>query len=220
VTLDDYTPDAICRAMGLPGFVEPAWLKQRDRIMRVLLKPAFHPEVCVTIYGAAARWSAVTFDKSGFWHSSPGALLTTWRETGRVLQDDCDRLIDLFRSTQNQLQPDKRYICCDGMEIDACLVSDGGAISLKGNVGANGGIDNFARAVVETCRDASTRSEIRNAFSSALCYVSGALPPKESEASNCLPVVKLAVLGDPAERAELLSAIEKKTGGAFGSPKP
>lgn len=48
--LDDYTPDAICKAMGLPSFAEDPALREHTDCLRVLFRPSFHPEVCVTCW--------------------------------------------------------------------------------------------------------------------------------------------------------------------------
>lgn len=42
---EQYTDDAIGQAMNLPGFIPT----DSGPIMRLLFKPSFHPEMCVTI---------------------------------------------------------------------------------------------------------------------------------------------------------------------------
>jgi hypothetical protein len=214
VTLDEYTPDAICQAMGLSAFVEPEWVNRAELVMRVLLKPSFHPEICVTI-GGAGDLSVVTFDKKSFWHSSPGELLTTWREEKPITSQTCIDLTGIFRETQESLDKSKSYICCDGMGIDACLISARDRTEFSGNVGGQRGIHAFVRAVAETSWNSCSRAEVRNSLSAALYYVGGDQPQSEGEG---LPVVKIGVFGDDREREELLRAIQKKTGGTFGGP--
>ena len=48
--LEHYTADAICQAMGLPGFVEESWTQCDGPTLRLLLKPSFHPELCLTLF--------------------------------------------------------------------------------------------------------------------------------------------------------------------------
>ncbi|MGL4422165.1 MAG: hypothetical protein ACRCZF_15965, partial [Gemmataceae bacterium] len=64
VQVSNYTADAICRSMGLDGF-EPA----STPCIRVLLKPSFHPEVCITLGDAT---------------DAPGALLSVVALTERL----------------------------------------------------------------------------------------------------------------------------------------
>jgi hypothetical protein len=184
--------------------------------MRVLLQPAFHPEVCVTINAHDGVLSVVTFDQVSFWHSLTNEFLTTWREEGRIAKSACEELVRLFQKTHSGLDPTRKYVCMDGMGVEACLVSADQQGSISGNVGANAGIHEFAKNMAQTSRAACSRPEVRNALSATLYYVGCGEPEKEG---GSLPVVKMMVIGEDGEREKVLKAIQKKTGGAFRDGK-
>lgn len=49
----NYTSENICRALGLGGFANDWQLTKAEECIRVLLAPAFHREICISVCRSA-----------------------------------------------------------------------------------------------------------------------------------------------------------------------
>ena len=78
--LEQYTADAICRSMGLDAFAPSG-----PSCVRVVLRPSFHPEVCVTVAetagSARARMSVVALTEMLWRQHAPRRLPELREET-------------------------------------------------------------------------------------------------------------------------------------------
>jgi len=122
--LEDYTADAICRAMDLAGFIEESWMQSESPTLRVVLKPSFHPELCVTVgrCSDAAMLSAVALIES-FWLQGSDAYLPRESEQVSLPVSVFDEVVALFSTAHNSFDPKRSYVCADGMGSESCLVS-------------------------------------------------------------------------------------------------
>lgn len=125
---EQYTSDAICQSMGLPAFLE------RDLALpalRLLLKPSFDPEVCITLTGPteSARMSVIALNES-FWRQPALCRLSAWREQIDV---PASALADILARFDAALASDREVagemVCIDGMPVEACSIT--GAAQVK-----------------------------------------------------------------------------------------
>ena len=124
-----YTPDTICRALGLGGFANDAQLSQSFLALRLLLTPSFHPEVCLTLRdtGESILLDMVTAQQQ-IWSQnalSPQPCLT--HETTVCLTPaDGLRLLETWVYLDPPAPPKWQMI--DGMPVHAVLRNRGGIV--------------------------------------------------------------------------------------------
>src|SRR5436305_14108874 len=113
--LKQYPPDVICRSMGLPAFVEPGW---SSPTLRLLLKPSFDPEVCLTLTGGAdARLSEVALAEM-LWRQPAPCALPTWSEQVTAPASMISELVaDFGAALAAERDPKGRMVCVDGMPV-------------------------------------------------------------------------------------------------------
>ena len=202
--LKQYTPDAICRSMGMPGFVEPGW---SPPTLRILLMPSFDPEVCLTLTGGVdARLSVVALAEM-LWRQPVPRSLPTWSEQVTVpmsvvseLTTDFDAALIAERDAKGHM------VCADGMPV-ACLLKSEDLEEFACNPyrpPVTRFVSSFIRAAWQSCRDAGVRNSL------AVCgrYVGLALP-----VDTQLPAPDLArimVLGTPEERANYFGQLQER----------
>ena len=118
---NEYTADAICRAMNLPGFIDPSWAKAQGSTLRVVLKPSFHPELCLSACDTPdGTFISVVALTEQFWAKGPGVCLLSNREEILLPLEVLGTLVELFEKAVD-LNPSGVYI--DGMGLESCLVS-------------------------------------------------------------------------------------------------
>lgn len=205
--LSAYTPDAICQSMGLPGFIEKKWPAPT---LRLLLKPSFHPEVCLTLsQSAKTRLSVIAFEQS-LWKQPAPCALATWREENSVADETFARLVTAFHAgwaAEKHLEG--RMVCLDGMPICACLSHANDSLQLDTHPyrpEVRGFVSSFIALAAECCR----YSRVRNALADCGDYVGlklqrSSLPPSQ-------PLYRIAVLGDSEERADYLRQLPTRDG--------
>src|SRR4051812_45719179 len=109
----NYTADAICRAMGLAGFIEPDW---KAPVLRLLLKPSHYPEVSITVEAAPARLSVTALAEPLWTHAVP-CRLAEWNEQAKIQPIAFDRCLDDFALAlaADREKTDRRVVIVDGM---------------------------------------------------------------------------------------------------------
>src|SRR6185312_60388 len=100
LSFEEYTADAICRAMNLPGFIEPGWTEREHPTLRVVLKPSFHPEVCLTISRTdnGASISVIALAEQ-FWAKGAAAEIRSSREEISISPETFEGWLKLFNKT-------------------------------------------------------------------------------------------------------------------------
>ena len=118
---DQYTADAICRSMGLDAF-EPAGPAPS---LRVILKPSFHPEVCITVYTSIEERSEISVIalKEMVWRQCVVHRLQSVQESTTVPSEDFIGAFEGYEISQSSDTCTDRSIRIDGMGIDCCLLS-------------------------------------------------------------------------------------------------
>ena len=120
---EDYTDDAICQSMGMPGFIEPNW---SPTTLRLLFTPAFNPFVCLTIesYAGQQQLTVVALADRVAPQSTP-IMLPTWREQVPVSESAVVAAVAKFNvALRELLETQFDYVVYDGMGVAGCLLSD------------------------------------------------------------------------------------------------
>lgn len=198
-----YTPDAICQCMGIPSFAEDPACVNANEALRLLLKPSFHPEVCLTfadgqVSAVCARWM--------IWRQFEPAPMLTDRDVGQVSSDVFARLLAGFSpvATPGAVPG----IVIDGMPADILHIQRG-AVQARhgGNAGQRGDFSAFVSMAITEAWRAVENIHCRNALAEAAEYVGTKLaripePPRK-------PTIETVVLGPEEDRAQLLEALRK-----------
>lgn len=204
MTLDQYTADAICRSMGLAGFIEPTWAPPT---LRLVLKPSFHPEACITVAGNDAELSVVALAES-LWGQGIPCELPTFRERTFLAAPDAQRMYSDFSTAFAADQaPDGRVVCLDGMPVNFCLLDSDGVRQFacsphRPEVSAL--VSSVIHAAWHSCKGAG----VRNALADCGNYV-GLELPREPEATPP-KMFRVAVIGTPDNRAAFFEELQER----------
>lgn len=198
-----YTPDVICRAMGLPAFVE------RDLspvAIRLLLMPSFDPEVCVTFTCLAgdARLSVVALAEM-LWRQSAPRALPAWREQVAVPAPLLAQAVVNFVGalTEDRL-PKGRMVCLDGMPIAASLLSSAGLEQFACSP-YRPAVSAFVSSLIRVAWESCIGAGVRNALAACSRYVGLDFPREPVPLAPEL--FRVAVLGTPEGRAEFFGSL-------------
>lgn len=209
----NYTFENICRALGLGGFANDWQLAEADECIRVLLKPSFHREVCISILCKAGEVSvSVVAAVSQIWLQDwPVPQLTKVEQDAAVLSEkEFTRLSSLLnKSAEPKHGP--RFLVIDGMQAHTVLRADReGKLNLDQNVCGDASYRSFVAEVIEQTHGAVESPSIRNALADAGSYAGlripvVALPPAKD-------IVRTLMLGSQEETGQLLEALRKQHG--------
>jgi hypothetical protein len=207
---EQYTPDAVCRAMGLPGFV-PEGLPVPA--LRLLLKPSFDPEVCITLNGpaASARLSVIVLLES-LWSQGAPRRISGWRESVSISASAlAESLTEFAAALAADRQREGRMVTfCDGMPVDACLITDAG-IDVLACQPYRPAVSSFVSRLLRLAWESSQGAGARNGLAACARYV-GATYPRDPQPS-ATEVRRIVVLGTAEDQAELLQQL-----GEHGEP--
>jgi hypothetical protein len=206
VQLSRYTADAICHSMGLDAF-EPAG----PPCVRVLLKPSFHPEVCVTVAEAAdarAVLSVVALPEMLSRQTFPRRLPELREEVG-VSADVSAEAIAGFSAAFADRDDDSRRLCLDGMGVECCRLTAGGVERFAGHV-YSPTVSAFVGRLVWWAWVSCRAPGVRNALAECALYM-GAEYPRQSDPERP-PTRWLVVLGTPEARAGYFEALRSRGG--------
>jgi len=204
VQLEQYTPDAICRALGLQGFHEPWQRGKPFRTLRLLLTPSFSPECCFDIYEEADQTVVeLRVARTHIWHLAEPGLVAVDRYR-LMLAEGMKDLETSFRETF--VKSADMVVMLDGMPVHGVLRSLGASISITANPAKGTPLADFlARVLSQTfavCDDVSGR----NAMAKVGNYVGLKLPQEPEPARP--PKTAITVLGETVEQEALLSALD------------
>lgn len=203
-----YTPDAICRAMGRPAFVERGW---SPVTLRLLLEPSFDPEVCVTLTGQAeaARLSVVALATMLSRQSAP-CVLAAWRDEVAIPAPVFAQAVEGFvAALVADREREGRMVCLDGMPVAACLLIDSGLEQFACSPyrpEVSGFVSSLVRLAWVSCQVAG----VRDALAACGRYVGLNLPREPVPPTPEL--FRVAILGTPDARAEFFGQVGPRTG--------
>lgn len=203
--LEQYTPDAICKAMGLPAFIDQGL---PSPTLRLLLMPSFDPEVCITLFGASegARLSVMALAEPFYRQPAP-CRMSAWKEQVDVsagvfadISEDFAAAVAADRETTG------RMVCIDGMPIDACLLM-GTRVDRIADHPYRPAVSRFVSTFIRIAWEACSGAGVRNGLAQCGRYVGENLPrealPPIAERSRVL------ILGTAEDRDDLLEQLGK-----------
>lgn len=219
VRLEDYTPDTICRALGLPGFWEDRRDGDRGLWIRLLLMPSFDPEVCVTMFtnDTGATADVRTFSKQ-FWrqpsplHCPP--LYKAIIDPGQSAVEAAVRSVN--QNLADMRRESRKGAVLDGMPVEMCWKGPAGAGDFQANVWSLHTSRHVLATIFQDLHGRLRPGYCRNAIAAAARYVELELqtdPVAEPAAGRTV-----LVLGNESARREVIERLgrtdEQDPGGA------
>jgi len=204
VQLQQYNPDAICRALGLPGFHEPWQRGKPTRTLRLLLTPSFSPECCFDLFEEAGQ-TIVEFRvaRTHIWHLAEAGLVAVDRYR-LILVVGMEDIEISFRAAF--VKPAEKVVMVDGMPVHGVLRSVSASISISDNPAKGTPLADFLAGFLKQAFAACDDVRGRNAIATIASYVALTLP---QEAETARPAITtISVLGEAAEQEALLGALE------------
>ena len=197
----NYTPENVCRAMGLGPF-EPELADGELDALSVLLMPSFHPEICLTFRRDAmqARLEVVA------------ARSQIWRQQGTAPVDaagghvEATTLEELVRAWHVAIQPQPRdsVVICDGVHAHAVLRTREGVARFDAVLGERPAFDHLVRAALAAAWEIVAEPRVRN----AIADLSERDLPR-SEVPPDKPLFTTMILASDSEAASLSTALKR-----------
>ena len=219
---EDYTPDAICRSLGIGAFDEPFKHGKPVEQLRLLLCPSFAPELSITLFKVVAapdrargRSSAdkktilsVAASRTQIWTMAAPGLVTVDHVKSEMSSVTLKDLEMKFRSAL--AAPPLSTVMLDGMPVSAVWRRFGSSILVEDTPAKDSPFGNFVAEVVNLAFEVSDNISCRNALARAGCYVGLDLPMEAVTESR--PKTQVSVLGVPDDQNELLAALAAVAG--------
>ena len=193
--------------MGMSSFEEDAACKSAVEAIRLLLKPSFHPEVCLTFTDGTV---SVVCARSMIWHQFEPSPVFTDRAKGSI---PLSRFADLASCLVPVARPGAvPGIIIDGMPSDLLHYQNGSvALKVGGNASGRGDFSSFVALAIATAWESISNPYCRNSLAEAAEYVGKSLP--RAVAPPRKPTIETLVLGPQEEREELLEALRRRRDG-------
>jgi hypothetical protein len=206
--LEDYTADAICRTMSLPAFIETHWTGSDVPTLRVVLTPSFHPELCMTFSrnDDSASLSVIALAER-FWAQRSEVYLPRDREEVHLPLGTFEDAVTLFQLAHSAFDPDRRYVCCDGMGSESCLVSRAVTQRLHAHVSEQADTGRLVARLIDLAWTGCHLPRVRNALAKVARYLSVEYPLQDVPPAP--RVTRLAVLGTAQERHEYFEMLRR-----------
>ena len=200
--VEQYTDDAVCFAMGLVEFA-PA---TPGDVLRLVCRPSFHPEVCVTV--TPTDLVAVALRSSLRAEPSP-ARMPEIAEHATVSAGDFEGLCAAFEGAlAESRRPPRWVVLCDGMMASAVRTLDGRSERCSGHA-VHEEEQRFVKRVLAFALSKVRSVQLRNRLSWCGWYVSSqgdpAFPVEPEPSPAPARVSRLLVLGTPEDRASFHS---------------
>lgn len=192
---EQYTADAICQSMGIGPFIDPSWCRD-VRVIRLLLKPSFDPEVCLTITEAGGVVSLTTSVLAEMlWRQDYPCRLPTYNDHTELslAQFTCLAHHHHQAMTDSAAQ---RSVCIDGIGMHCVWTTAHGYDQLQSHI-VRKALRTFVAAMIDQAWLASTNLYLRNGLAECARYIGveyplDPIPPKPTQ-------IRLAVFGAPDE---------------------
>jgi hypothetical protein len=206
----NYTPDNVARALGLGGFAKDMQLAQAGQAIRLLLLPAFHVELCLTLTKTAdAHTLSVVAAREQIWQQ-------VWPSPRQTQIHAADNLVsreafeDLAVSLKHAaLAPSQGRVILDGMSAHAVLRTHRELeTQMNENVAQRSAYSTFVAAALHLAWYSVTDPQVRNAVRAAGSYVNLELP--EEPVPHQKPTIRTVVLGPDDVASQILDGLKKQ----------
>lgn len=207
---DLYTADAICKSMGLPAFEHDPECTEAAEAVRLLLKPSFHPEICLTFEDGQV---SVVCAREMIWRQSEPSPMLTYRAKADLPAGMFEALLDSLVPVVH-LDPNAvAGIMIDGIPIEVLHFRAGSVVlQVGGNGSRRGDFGAFAALAVDIAWQCISSAQCRNSLAEAGEYLGKSLPRQTEPPRK--PVVGTVVLGLEEDRAQVLEALRRLHGSA------
>jgi hypothetical protein len=203
VNLEQYTADAVCRAMGIPRFADTTDLRNDDTTMRIVLRPSFTPEVCLTLTDGTA---AVSTLYEMLWHQPIPCTLPSVQQSFLITADQQSSFAKSLRDAVHEIRKDERMvIICDGMSFDAAWYNDGSIDQVSTHVTGQH-VEHLISSLIQFAFAGANHDLIRNNLANCGRYV-GLDLPIEKTMFDTSKKMNIGVFGTPDDRADLIRRI-------------
>jgi hypothetical protein len=191
---DQYTADTICHALSLGPLVDPSW-DSDDLAIRVLLKPSFDPEACITVTRrkGSIRLNVVVLVEF-LWRQQHPCRLPAFDDDSDLSFDQFDRIAHFHHSAVTDIAA-PRFASIDGMGLNCAWRVGGRNHELQSHCSAYGPMTEFIVQMIELAWQSSSNAGVRNGLARCGRYVGLNLlveqePPKPA-------LFRLGVFGVP-----------------------
>jgi hypothetical protein len=200
---DDYTPDTICRSMGMSAFIEPDWTVPT---LRLLLKPSFHSEVCITLTGSGpARLSVVALTEMLWLRPRPCTMPAVTEDFSVPNAVIIQAIADFKTALTAENDPARKSVVCDGMGIACCAVTCAGLERFESNVNLPE-VKRFVSGLIRLAWETCLLPEARNVLAACGGYVD--LEYEHEPIPPGPEVVRILIVGTPEETADITRLVD------------
>jgi hypothetical protein len=209
VRIDEYTPDAICQAMGLPSFTEDTSHTPERVWLRLVFMPSFHPEVCLTLTGSPQepRVSVVALP-SMLWKNASVAVPPGYREATAITLAFLTEARAQVHSLLTAAEADVPGIALDGMSVAVAAIAAGQSRRLQIHSSSPTAC-RIIGPLVQSAWQLLSTPLVRNALSRCAWYL-GVILPEDPE-PHPAQARQILVLGVEDDRRDLLRALSRKS---------
>lgn len=204
---EQYTAEAICRSMGLDAFESTS----NARMLRVLFKPSFHPEVCITFtetLDTSSTKLSVTVLTEMFWRQETPRRLPELNEEVEVRGTGLfDEITAGFVIAFAERDRNLRRVCLDGMRVECCRNAENGIERFADHVN-DPAVSTFVDHLVWWAWIACRTPGIRNALADCAWYL-GKDYPRDSDPEQP-PRRQMMVIGEPDSRADFIATMKDR----------
>jgi hypothetical protein len=206
MSLDWYTPDVICQSLGLGVFEGPALLKS-DRSLRLLLKPSFYPEACITV---STDGELTTLDVVGFVHfqlfaqHGSARKIATCRCTREINKDHAEKFWTSINSCLLYWQVNAQTtnsLVLDGMGCSALFKQSATASTFEQNASGPGLVRDLVIHAIQLCWQHVHDRECCQLMGNCSKYVALQLPEKQTHPSKIRK--DIAIFGSSEDQDDL-----------------
>jgi hypothetical protein len=207
--LEEYTADTICHAMNLSGFIDSSWAQAESPTLRVVLTPSFHPELCISVTRTTeTNLMSIVALTERLWAKRAPVCLPHDDEQLCLSSLAYTELIEMFQAAHKKFDPERKYLCIDGMGSESCLVSKTGTWRLHAHISTHEETRKFITRLLEFGWQGTQNPRVRNALANAASYLGVEYPLQQVPPSS--PTTHIAVLGIPEDRHEFLDFLKRQ----------
>jgi hypothetical protein len=152
--------------MGLPAFANDPAMSRGEQVLRLLLKPFFDPEGCVTLsFGGDDAVAEVRTFGHSFWGKSASAEIPRiFLEAVTIPRAPFTKIPAKMRHALREVQEqEKKYAVLDGIGANLLFRSAGDVLELQANVGYSEQLRRLVAAVLRHVHAGLPKGECRHA---------------------------------------------------------
>lgn len=207
----DRTLDRVCEIMGLPGFVEDPLVTASPVALRLLLEPAFSPEICITLAsdGSTGKVQITALDEVFSQVPTPAWKPAFEIETHEIAPERVEAILTATKAAISRIEPPtaRGMTVCDGVRYVLLMVFDNRMEGMSENIYTYQH-EPVVTPVIEAAFEFVTSEICRNALAQIhLRDTSNPLPQLKKE--ECTRGTRLFILGNPIQSGTLVQVLRQ-----------